>query len=189
MNTQFTSTALTGAGLAIGLALLVVQHARWWKTGGGTGGGPAVAGGGGGSRDPKALIPFWSGISFGTLMVACPAGLLGVASGAMRWGGNSLGDFLMSTLTGQRSAVVATAAAPSLDGNGALIVTALVITLWLLRKQFAKLAKTGFKSGVWSGTLLAIGTGTFAVIGNFVIPTVNSAGAQLLGTVVHGTFL
>jgi hypothetical protein len=185
MNTQFTSTALTGAGLAIGLALLVVQHARWWKTGGG---GPAVAGGGG-SRDPKALIPFWSGISFGTLMVACPAGLLGVASGAMRWGGNSIGDFVMSTMTGQRSSVVATAAAPHLDGNGALVVTAVVISLWLLRKQFAKVAKAGFKSGVWSGTLLAIGTGTFAVIGNFVIPSVNSAGAQLLGSVVHGTFL
>lgn len=184
MNTQFTSTALTGAGLAIGLALLVVQHARWWKTGGGG----AVAGGGG-SRDPKALIPFWSGISFGTLMVACPAGLLGVAAGALRWGGNSLGDFVMSTMTGQRSTVVAAASAPRLDGNGALIVTALVITLWLLRKQFAKVAKSGFKAGVWSGTLLTIGTGTFAIIGNFIVPTVNSAGAQLLGKVVHGTIL
>lgn len=184
MNTNYTSTALTGAGLAIGLALLVVQHARWWKT---AGGGPA--GGGGAARDPKALIPFWSGIAFGTLMVACPAGLLGTAAGALRWGGNSLGDFVMSTMTGQRSSVVATAAAPRLDGNGALIVTALVVILWLLRKQFAKVAKSGFKTGVWSGTLLTIGTGTFALIGNFVIPTVNSAGAQLLGKVVHGTFL
>ncbi|MET8297412.1 hypothetical protein ABZW02_25640 [Streptomyces sp. NPDC005180] len=183
MNTTFTSTALTGAGLAIGIALLVVQHARWWKT---ASGGPA---GGGAARDPKALIPFWSGIAFGTLMVACPAGLLGTAAGALRWGGNSLGDFVMSTMTGQRSSVVATASAPSLDGNGALIVTAAVVCLWLLRKQFAKITKAGFKTGVWSGTLLAIGTGTFAIIGNFVIPTVNSAGAQLLGKVVHGTFL
>ncbi|MFD3802627.1 hypothetical protein ACFWTC_03140 [Streptomyces sp. NPDC058619] len=179
MNTQFTSYALTGAGLVVGVALLVVQHARWWKTG--------VAGGGG--RDPKELIPFWSGIGFGTLMVACPAGLLGVAAGALRWGGNSLGDFVMSTMTGQRSAVVAAAAAPRLDGNGALIVTVLVISLFLLRKAFAKVAKSGFKTGVWSGTLLAIGTGVFAVIGNAVIPAVNSVGAQLIGSAVHGTFL
>ncbi|MCX5197210.1 hypothetical protein OOK31_25485 [Streptomyces sp. NBC_00249] len=184
MNTSFTSTALTGAGLAIGLALLVVEHARWWKTGGGT-----AAAGGGGSRDPKALVPFWSGIAFGTLMVACPAGLLGTAAGALRWGGNSLGDFVMSTMTGQRSTVVGSASAPQLDANGALIVTALVIVLFLMRKQFAKIIKRGFKSGVWTGTLLAIGTGTFALIGNLVVPNVNSLGAQLLGKVVHGTFL
>ncbi|MFI8360731.1 hypothetical protein ACIGD1_11285 [Streptomyces sp. NPDC085612] len=177
MNSQFTSTALTGAGLAIGLALLVVQHARWWK----------AAGAGG--RDPKELLPFWSGTAFGTLMVACPAGLLGVASGMIRWGGNSLGDFVMSTMTGQKSSVVASASAPRLDGNGALIVTALVIVLFLLRKQFAKVAKSGFKSGVCAGTLLAIGTGTFAVIGNLVIPTANGLGAQLLGKVVHGVIL
>ncbi|MEU4947708.1 hypothetical protein [Streptomyces lavendulae] len=183
MNTQFTSTALTGAGLAIGLALLIVEHWRWWKTGGGA----AAAGGGG--RDPKALAPYWSGVGFGTLMVACPAGLLGAAAGVLRWGGNSLGDALMSTLTGQRSSTVATASAPRLDGNGALVVTALVIVLWLMRKQIAKLAKRGFKSGVWSGTLLAIGTGTFALIGNLVVPNVNSLGGMLLGKVVHGTFL
>ncbi|MFD0353493.1 hypothetical protein ACFVHW_07050 [Streptomyces sp. NPDC127110] len=180
MNTTFVSTALTGAGLAVGLALLVIEHWRWWKK---PGGGPDAG------RDPKALAPFWSGIAFGTLMVACPAGLLGTAAGALRWGGNAFGDFLMSTLTGQRSAVVAAGAAPRLDSNGALIVTALVIVLFALRKQFAKLVKSGFKSGVWAGTLLAIGTGTFAIIGNFVVPTVNSAGAQLLGKVVHGTLL
>ncbi|MFF6940451.1 hypothetical protein [Streptomyces lavendulae] len=183
MNNEFSSAALTGAGLAVGLALLAVEHWRWWKTGGN----PATAGGGG--RDPRALVPFWSGIAFGTLMVACPAGLLGTASGAMRWGGNALGDLLMSTLTGQRSSVVATAAAPQLNADGALIVTAIVIVLWLLRKQIAKVAKRGFKSGVWTGTLLAIGTGTFALIGNLVVPNVNSLGAMLLGKVVHGTFL
>lgn len=181
MNTSFTSTALTGAGLAVGLALLAVEHVRWWKK--------ASAGPDSGGRDPKLLIPFWSGIAFGTLMVACPAGLLGTGAGILRWGGNSLGDLLMSTLTGQHSTTVATASAPQLDGNGALVLTAVVLTLWLLRKQFAKLVKRGFKSGVWTGTLLAIGTGTFALIGNLIVPNVNNLGAQLLGKVVHGTFL
>ncbi|MEW1638637.1 hypothetical protein AB0469_31835 [Streptomyces sp. NPDC093801] len=184
MSNEFVSTALTGSGLVVGVAILAAQHYRWWKTAG-AGGGPAS----GGSRDPKALIPLWFGVGFGTLMVACPAGLLGTASGFIRWGGNSLGDFVMSTMTGQRSNIVASAATPSLDGNGALVVTALVITLFLLRKAFAKVAKSGFKTGVAAGTLLAIGTGVFAVIGNAVVPAVNSIGAQLIGSAVHGTLL
>ncbi|MFE1349833.1 hypothetical protein [Streptomyces sp. NPDC058757] len=181
MNTGFTSTAITGAGLAVGIALLAVEGYRWWKTGGG-----AAAAAGGAGRDPKALAPFGGGLAFGTLMVACPAGLLGTAAGVLRWGGNSFGDFLMSTLTGQRSSAVGSGTAPSLDGPGALVVTALVLALFLLRKGFAKIAKGKFWRGVAAGTLLAIGTGTFALVGELVVPGVNNIGAQLLGAVVHG---
>ncbi|MGW1246941.1 hypothetical protein [Streptomyces sp. NPDC002535] len=177
---SFTSTAITGAGLAIGIALIAVEAYRWWKTGGGG----AAAGGGG--RDPKALIPFGGGIGFGTLMVACPAGLLGTGAGFLRWGGNSFGDFLMSTTTGQKSSTVATGSAPALDGNGALIVTALVLALFLLRKAFPKVSKGKFWRGVFAGTLIGIGTGLFAVIGQLVVPSVNTLGAQLLGAVVNG---
>ncbi|MFC9700908.1 hypothetical protein ACFTWD_09475 [Streptomyces sp. NPDC056943] len=183
MNTGFTSTAITGAGLAVGIALLAVEAYRWWKTGGGA----AAAGGGG--RDPKTLIPFGGGIGFGTLMVACPAGLLGTAAGFLRWGGNSFGDFLMSSMTGQKSSAVATGAAPALAPEGALIVAALVLTLWLLRKSFPKPSKGKFWRGVFTGTLIGIGTGTFAVVGQLVIPGVNNLGVQLLGAVVHGTLV
>ncbi|MFF7851905.1 hypothetical protein ACFZDF_30600 [Streptomyces sp. NPDC007910] len=184
MNTGFTSTIVTGAGLAIGIALLAVEAYRWWKTGGG-----ATAAGGGGSRDPKALIPFGGGIGFGTLMVACPAGLLGTAAGVLRWGGNSFGDFLMSSMTGQKSSAVATGAAPALAPEGALVVTAIVLALFLLRKAFAKVAKGKFWRGVFTGTLIGIGTGTFALVGQLVIPGVNNIGVQLLGAVVHGTLV
>lgn len=179
----FTSTVVTGAGLAVAIALIGNELYRWWKTGGG---GAAAAGGG---RDPKALIPFSSGIGFGTLMVACPAGLLGTAAGFLRWGGNGFGDFLMSTMTGQKSNAVATGNAPALDQGGALIVTALVLALILLRKAFAKVAKGKFWRGVWAGTLVGIGTGMFAVIGQLVVPSVNTLGSQLLGAVVHGVLV
>ncbi|MER7908281.1 hypothetical protein [Streptomyces sp. NPDC096068] len=179
----FTSSAITGAGLAVGIALIATELYRWWK--GGTGGGP----GGGGGRNPKDLAPFGGGITFGTLMVACPAGLLAVGAGFLRWGGNSFGDFLMRSMTGQTSTTVATGTAPKLDGNGALIVTAVVLALILLRKAFAKIAKGKFWRGVFAGTLITIGTGAFAVIGQLVVPGVNALGAQLLGTVVHGTLL
>lgn len=180
MNT-FTSSAITGAGLAVGIALIAVEAYRWFKAGGG-----AAAAGGATGRDPKALIPFGSGIGFGTLMVACPAGLLGVSAGFLRWGGNSFGDFLMSSMTGQKSSAVATGAAPALDANGALIVTALVLALFLLRKAFPKVAKGKFWRGTLTGTLIGIGTGMFAVVGQLVVPSVNSLGAQLLGAVVNG---
>ncbi|MFF5451860.1 hypothetical protein ACFY40_11545 [Streptomyces sp. NPDC012950] len=183
----YTSTTITAAGLAVAIALIGNELYRWWK--GGTGGAPAAAGGGGGGRNPKALIPFGSGIGFGTLMVACPAGLLGTGAGFLRWGGNSFGDFLMRSFTGQTSTTIASGAAPALDGNGALVVTAIVLLLILLRKAFAKVAKGKFWKGVLTGTLIGIGTGVFAVVGQLVIPSVNTLGAQLLGAVVNGVLV
>ncbi|MFE3578731.1 hypothetical protein [Streptomyces vinaceus] len=180
---QFSATALTGAGLAVGLSMLAVDHYTWWK---GSGGGPAVAGGGS-SKDPKALIPTWSGIAYGVVMVACPAGALGIISGMLRWGGNTFGGFIMSTATGQTAGTVANASAPALTWEGALVVTAATISLWVLRKKFAAEVRRKFRRGVWVGCLLTIGTGVFAYLGTTVVPTVNEIGAQLIGSVVHGS--
>ncbi|MDX2623834.1 hypothetical protein PV356_30725 [Streptomyces sp. WI03-5b] len=189
---DMTSTTLTSAGLAVGIGLLAVEHYTWWR---GSGGGAAVAGkkggpaeSGGKARDPKALVPFWFGVAFGTLMVACPAGLLGYGAGILRWGGNGAGGLVMSWMTGQDATTIANAAAPRIDGNGALVVTVLVIVLYLLRKKFAKIAKGRFWKGVLVGVLVAIGTGIFAVIGNMVVPGVNDIGAWCTGVVVHSDF-
>ncbi|TMU98082.1 hypothetical protein [Streptomyces sp. DASNCL29] len=193
---SMTSTTLTSAGLAVGIGLLAVEHVKWWRGGtapaasggkGKKGGGPVESAGK--KRDPMKLVPFWFGIAFGTIAVACPAGLLGTGAGFLRWGGNSVGNLVMDKMTGQTSTAIASASAPRLDGSGALIVTALVITLFLLRKTFAKVLKGKFWWGVWAGTLLAIGTGTFAAIGNFVVPGVNDLGAYLVDGVVHGTLV
>lgn len=183
---QITTTALTTAGLAVGIGLLTVEHVRWWRGGGG---GAAAAAGGGTGKDPKALIPFWFGMAFGTLAVACPAGLLGTAAGVLRWGGNGVGGWIMHAMTGQSATTVAHASAPALDGYGALVVTCLVIALWLLRKQFAKVVKGKWWRGVWAGTLLAIGTGAFALVGDLVVPGANSLGQWAIGGLVNGTIL
>ena len=183
-----TTTTLTTAGLAVGVGLLAVEHVRWWRGGGGAasaGGGP----GGGAAKDPKQLMPFWFGVAFGTLAVACPAGVLGAGAGFLRWGGNGLGGWVMSTMTGQSATAVAQASAPALDGYGALVVTALVFVLFVLRKTFAKMPKGKWWRGVWAGALLAIGTGTFAMIGDLVVPGANSLGAWAVGGLVNGTLL
>ncbi|MFF5589711.1 hypothetical protein [Streptomyces hygroscopicus] len=190
---EYISGTLTSAGLALGISLFAVEHVRWWR--GGSGGGGAKGKGKGGApveaagkaKDPQALIPFWSGVAFGTLMVACPAGLLGTLAGFLRWGGNGLGGMAMDWMTGQDASTVATAAAPRLDDKGAIVVTALCIALWLLRKTFAKAIRGKFKWGVWAGTLVAIGTGVFAEIGNLVVPGVNSLGNMAMDGLIHGT--
>lgn len=188
MITDMTSATITSAGLAIGIALLVTEHVKWWRTApaggpGGKKGAPSEPAGK--ARDPQALLPFWSGIAFGTLMVACPAGLLGTAAGVLRWGGNGIGGGLMSLFTGQHASPLATASAPHLDQYGALVVTALCVALWLLRKAFSKMIKGKFKRGVCAGVLVGIGSGVFALVGNTVVPGANSAGAWLFDGLVH----
>lgn len=192
--TSLTTTVLTTAGLAVGVGLLAIEHVRWWRgapaaapAGGKGKGGPVESAGK--ARDPKVLVPFWFGIAFGTLMVACPAGLLGAAAGFLRWGGNGVGDLVMGWMTGQSATPVAQASAPRLDGYGALVVTVLVIVLFVLRKTFAKTLKGKWWRGVWAGTLLAIGTGVFAMIGNTVVPGVNGIGAWIIDGLVHGSLL
>ncbi|WP_327725743.1 hypothetical protein [Streptomyces europaeiscabiei] len=182
---QLTTNSLTTAGLAVGVGLLAVEHVRWWRGGGGAAA-AAGPGGGGAAKDPKALIPFWFGVTFGTLAVACPAGMLGAGAGFLRWGGNGIGGWVMSSMTGQSASVVANASAPALTEYGAIVVTVLVIVLWLLRKQIPKVAKGKWWRGVWAGTLLAIGTGTFAMIGNLVVPGANDIGSWAIEGLVHG---
>lgn len=182
-----TTGAITSAGLAVGIALLAAEHIQWWRGGGGA----AAAGGGpgGAAKDPKQLIPFWFGIAFGTLAVACPAGMLGTGAGIFQWGGNGVGGFVMDLMTGQKANTVATASVPALDGNGALVVTVLVFVLIAMRKKIAKVAKGRFWKGVLAGTLLAIGTGTFAMIGDVVVPGANELGAWALGAIVNRPIL
>lgn len=190
-----TSGVITGAGFVLGVALLIAEHLRWWR---GSGGAAAAGGKGnkggpvesaGKAKDPKELLPYWFGNAFGHLMVACPAGLLGVAAGLMQWGGNTGAGTVMDIVTGQTAPVVATASVPALDWYGALVVLAVVLVLWMLRKSFAKVVKGRWWRGVFSGTLLAIGTGTFALIGDTVIPGANDLGAWAFGGLVSGALL
>ena len=187
---QFTSGTVTTAGFALGVALLAVEHWRWYKGGAGApkaAGPPGAAGGGGAARDPKVLIPFWFGVTFGILMVACPSGLLGTGANFLRWGGNGAGGMVMSWMTGQHATTLATASAPALDGYGATVVTALVIALWWQRKQVAKLVRGKWWKGVLTGVLLCVSTGTAAVVAQAVVGSTNNLGQWALGSLVHGT--
>ena len=192
MNTgQYTTTAISTAGFALGLALLLTDLWRWHKggKGGGKGKGKGADDGGGAAKDPKALIPLGFGIVCGILMIACPAGLLGTLAGFLRWGGNSVGDLAMNALTGTASQNLGTAATPRIDGYGAIVVTAITVALWSLRKSIAKAVKGKWWKGVLVGVLLCVSTGTAALIAGQIVDTVNSVGAWTIGAITEGTLV
>jgi hypothetical protein len=184
---QYTTTTISTAGFALGLALLGTELWRWHK--GGKGGKGKGDDGGGAAKDPKALIPLGFGIVCGILMIACPAGLLGGLAGLLRFGGNSVGDLAMHWLTGTRSTALGTAATPRVDGYGAIVVAALAMSLWLLRKQIAKAVKGKWWKGVLVGVLLCVSTGTAAVIAQQVVEGVNGLGAWAIGGLATGTLV
>jgi hypothetical protein len=182
---QYTTTTISTAGFALGLALLATELWRWHK-GGGKGKGDD---GGGAAKDPKALIPLGFGIVCGILMIACPAGLLGTLAGLLRWGGNSVGDVAMKWLTGTPSQTLGTAATPRIDGYGAIVVAALTVTLWLLRKQIAKAVKGKWWKGVLVGVLLCVSTGTAALVAQQIVEGVNGLGAWAIDGIAKGTIV
>lgn len=192
------TTSLTLGGLVVGVFLLTWELWQWWRGGSsapaapaaprgkGKGAAPAAAPAGR-SRDPKALLPFAGGLMFGSLCVACPAGLLGTFSGILRSLGNAGGGAVMEHATGQSPAVIAQGAAPVLDSYGAFIVTVALLLVIVAWKKLSKVIKGKFRNGVWCGTLLAITTGVFAIIGQMAVPSANQLGATLVGAVIHGT--
>lgn len=184
---QFATSTVTTAGFALALGLLGADLWRWWKGGGSAGGGKGKKGGpveaAGPARDPKALVPLAFGIVFGILMVGCPSGFLGKVGGVLRWGGNGVGGTAMAFLTGKDGAAFAQASAPTLDDKGAVVVTALTISLWLVRKKVPKIPKGNWKKGVFIGVMLCISTGMAAVVAQTVIGGANDFGAQLFEVV------
>jgi len=187
---QYTTTTISTAGFAVGLSLLGTELWRWHKGGGGgKAAGPGIGASGGGGRDPKALIPLGFGIVCGILMIACPAGLLGTLAGLLRFGGNSVGDIAMKWLTGTPSQTLGTAATPRIDGYGAIVVAALTVSLWLLRKQIAKAVKGKWWKGVLVGVLLCVSTGTAALIAQQVVAGVNGLGQWAIGSLATGTIV
>jgi hypothetical protein len=186
---QYTTATISTAGFALGLSLLGTELWRWHKGGKGGGGKGKGDDGGGAARDPKALIPLGFGIICGILMIACPAGLLGTLAGLLRWGGNSVGDVAMKWLTGTSSQTLGTAATPRIDGYGAIVVAALTVSLWLLRKSIAKAVKGKWWKGVLVGVLLCVSTGTAALIAQQVVAGVNGLGQWAIGSLATGTIV
>lgn len=188
---QFSTGTITTAGFALAVGLLGAELWRWYKGGGGGSGkgkkGAAPTESAGPARDPRALIPLAFGIVFGILMVGCPSGFLGQLGGILRWGGNGAGGTLMTFITGQDGTTFAQAAAPRLDGYGAVVMTALTISLWLVRKQVSKIPKGKWKKGVFIGVMLCISTGTAAIVAQTVVGGANDLGAQIFDVVRTGS--
>lgn len=189
---QFTAVGVTTAGFALGLALLGAEHWRWYRGSGGT----APAGGKGKgaavaaptkSLDPKAMLPYWFGLACGILMVACPGGLLGTVSQVFRWTGNGIGGLAMDWLTGQKGTNLAQGGAPQVDPFGAILVTALFVSLFLLRKVIPKATRGKWWKGVFTSALLCITTGTAALIAQSLVGGTNEVARMIVDAIATGT--
>ncbi len=194
---QFSAVGVTTAGFALGLALLGVEHYRWYRGSSA----PAAASGGKGkggppaapsarSLDPKAMIAYWFGMTCGILMVGCPGGLANAISEFFRWTGNGIGGLGMSWLTGHEGTQLAQGGSPEqIDGFGAVLVSALFIALILLRKVLPKAARGKWWKGVFTSCLLCITTGTAALIAGAIIGGANDLSHMILDAAVHGTLV
>ncbi|MFF7553583.1 hypothetical protein ACFZA9_11935 [Streptomyces olivaceus] len=183
---QYTTTTISTAGFALGLALLGAELWRWHKGGGGAKTAGPGAAPGGSAKDPKALIPLGVGLICGVLMISCTGGLLGTLADFLRWGGNSVGDVAMEWLTGTPSQTLGTAATPRIDGYGAIVVTAIAVALWILRKQIAKVARGKWWKGVLIGVLLCVSTGTAAMLADQIVQGANGLGAWAINGIAKG---
>lgn len=182
---QFTAVGVTTAGFALGLALLGAEHWRWYRGSGGAA--PAGAVAAGKSLDPKVMIPFWFGLACGILMVACPGGLLGTASEVFRWAGNGVGGLAMDWLTGQKGAALAQGGAPQVDPFGAVLVTALFVGLFMLRKVIPKTTRGKWWKGAFTSSLLCITTGTAALIAESLVGGTNELARMIVDAIAKGT--
>ncbi|KAA0924264.1 hypothetical protein [Streptomyces apricus] len=180
MNTATTATVSLG-GLTIGLSIMAWHLARWWKTGGG---GPKVGppgGGGGGGRDPKALIPFMASVALGMLCVTAAGGLLGTGAVMLLGGGNVLGDWSLTAVTGTATPSVTRSGQKALTPGGCAALVVYIVVLAAVWKSGGKIFHGKVVSGVICGVMLGLSAGFSGVAAAVVVGAFNLAGDKVTG--------
>ncbi|WP_331759920.1 hypothetical protein OG422_31205 (plasmid) [Streptomyces sp. NBC_01525] len=169
------ATALTIGGLFVGLAIplwhltrFVIVHIKKRSQ--------ILAG-------AKDLIPLAAGIGYGGLATATTSGLIGGLTGGITWFGNAAGSLAMWGATGGNALLSARSNTASLTGMGNLVlmlVTVAVLSAWFV---IPAKAKPGMFQGLISGVLLGLSATLGGAFAEYVIPTANSAGASLVGSI------
>ncbi|WP_263165424.1 hypothetical protein [Streptomyces sp. SCSIO ZS0520] len=164
---------LTLAGLALALAILLLNLRTWWKSPG---------------RDPKTLIPFGGGFTMGALALAC-GGLLGWGAYMAVSGANRGGDKGVSGTTGQN-------AGDSLNGSsvgaltpeGAVVVFLLFVLAVVTLRAAGKQDKRRMLGGAFCGATLPATAGIAGALA-WLVPLVNQIGDVVRTTAESGGLL
>lgn len=182
MNSVTTATVSLG-GVTIGLSILSWHLTKWWRAGSSKGGpGPGPGGPSGhAARDPKLLIPLASSMALGMLAITSAGGLIGTAATMLLHGGNTLGDWSLTAVTGTATPSVTRSGHKSLSPGGcaALVVySVILIALW---KSGAKVYKNKIASGIIAGILLGLSAGFSGIAAAGVVTAFNTVGDHVTG--------
>lgn len=158
--------ALSLAGVAVGVLILIANLRPWWKAG----------------HDPKALLPFGSGWALGALATLCVGGALG-------WGARGIaglaakgGDSAVGALAGTSSAPVGASQMGALTAAGGVVVVVYLGYVVLLFKASGKADKRRVLGGIVVGAILGLLPGVAAML-DWLPDSVNGIGAWANGLV------
>ncbi len=163
-----TSTSLTLAGAAIGLAIGYLNLRTWWKSG----------------RNPKDLLPFAGMFLLGSVSTMCAGGVLGWLAGCSAAGLNKAGQKAISSTTGSSAGALTHGSLGALDENGAVVVFLATVAAGAAWKAAGKLDKRRMFGGAVCGSSLTLVAG---VAGALVwLPGVVNALGLSLRTALEG---
>lgn len=156
------NVALSMGGVIVALALLWANLRPWWK----------------GSRDPKALVPYLSGASIGSLSTVCVGGALGWGAAGIAGLISSGADKGVRALVGTGPAPVATASLGTLTEYGGAVTVLLLIGVGIMFKTGSKDDRRRIAGGFVSFAVLGLLPGVVVLL-EWWPETINEAGAQL----------
>lgn len=138
-----TTTQMTLAGVAISLAILLLNLRGWWKSG----------------RQLKDLWPFTQTFMLGALATICAGGILGWLAGCTAQGVNTAGDKVVPGTTGTNGGAIAYGSLGNLTQEGGAVVfvlTVLVVAAW---KAAGKTEQRRMAGGAICGSTLCLTAG------------------------------
>lgn len=174
-------TTITVGGVLVGLLAAAIVLIPWWRKNGSSKGADPLAKGAGKARNWKQLGPFACALSFGALCALCTGGLLGQAAHRLGQGSNTLGDKLLSTLTGSNSPAVSRQGLAMLQPGGAVVLILLLIGIIIWWRGSGRTMRRDMLLGLLSGITLGPTAGLAGVAGLLLAPAANQVGAWVVG--------
>lgn len=153
-------TALSLAGVAIAVIVLIANLRPWWKSG----------------HNPKDLAPFGWGALLGVLATLCVGGLLGWSAAKTADMASGLGNTVVSKTVGTSAQPVAHGSAGHLTPAGGVVVVIILATVIFVLRSSGKADKRRITGGAFCGAVLGYLPGIAAGL-VFVPEAVNSIGA------------
>ncbi|RKN61880.1 hypothetical protein D7231_31910 [Streptomyces klenkii] len=158
-----TANMITVGALALALLVLVLNVRGWWNSG----------------RKPAAAVPFLSSFAVGALATVCTGGLLGWIAGLITGTANTAGRIAPSA-TGTDDGVISPGNLGVLSQGGALVVFVATGVWAVCWRSAAENPRRRMNGGLLCGVTLAFTAGVAGLLGDMLVPGVNSIGDPVI---------